>query len=404
MAGISISAIVGDNGIINKAEKAKEETEKTTAQEKLEMELLNLGIDKTRDSNYNSKDYIDKKLVSKGMTVCDNLVVVDGYMFEIDRNTPEIKESRGKGQENNNILINKLQTIKENYSSSNVTLTIRSDERIELISLGGEKLTFSQDSNGKCIINKEVLNNGVYGILVQDVNGGFKIENITIEGLTEDMNIYNKEDMENFRNQVNIGRTFEEKKVQLMDNINLGLTETESWESINGFNGTFLGNDFSISNLYINDTENKENLGLFGTIGSKAIVKELNIITGKINSNGSNVGIIVGKCEGTVEQCKVSCEISGNSYVGGICGSLFDGLIQNSEILNCNVKGTTYIGGICGGNFGKIFNVVSNSNVIISGFGGGGIVGTGTGIIQRASNFGNVEGGSENRRNCWKVS
>ena len=48
LAGISISALVGDNGIINKANKAKDETARGEIKEKLEMKVLNAQIEKSK--------------------------------------------------------------------------------------------------------------------------------------------------------------------------------------------------------------------------------------------------------------------------------------------------------------------------------------------------------------------
>ena len=48
MAGISLNALVGDNGIINKATKAKDETARAEVKEKLEMKVLNAQIEKSK--------------------------------------------------------------------------------------------------------------------------------------------------------------------------------------------------------------------------------------------------------------------------------------------------------------------------------------------------------------------
>ena len=48
MAGISLNALVGDNGIINKAQKAKDETSRAEVKEKLEMKVLNAQIEKSK--------------------------------------------------------------------------------------------------------------------------------------------------------------------------------------------------------------------------------------------------------------------------------------------------------------------------------------------------------------------
>lgn len=46
LAGVSIRTLTGDNGILNRAETAKELTEKAIAKEKLQIELIDLAGEK----------------------------------------------------------------------------------------------------------------------------------------------------------------------------------------------------------------------------------------------------------------------------------------------------------------------------------------------------------------------
>ena len=141
MAGISISAIVGDNGIINKAKKARTETDKSEAREKLEMELINLGIDKDIVPNYNENEYITNKLINKGMGVNENLVSVDGWLFEIDRSVPEIKNLLG--EIDGEIIITLKHTLSSDRMKSTITGTIRSQNEIKIVNLDGKDVEYS---------------------------------------------------------------------------------------------------------------------------------------------------------------------------------------------------------------------------------------------------------------------
>ena len=76
----------------------------------------------------------------------------------------------------------------------------------------------------------------------------------------------------------------------------------------------------SIKSLYINDTVGKGNQGLFGTVSESASIKDVVIESGKISSNGDNIGAIAGKLEGTIDGCENHVVISGRTYVGGITG------------------------------------------------------------------------------------
>lgn len=90
LAGVSISLVLGDSGIVTKAKQAKVTYSQAQAREKLEMVLGELQADKATKLEYNQEDYIDKKIEDNDMEVEGDIVIVDGWQFEIDRNVPEI--------------------------------------------------------------------------------------------------------------------------------------------------------------------------------------------------------------------------------------------------------------------------------------------------------------------------
>lgn len=275
------------------------------------MELLNLGIAKENDSNYNQNEYIDNKLTNKNMMVSGNIVLVDDWMFEIDRSVPEIKNFIGKGSVSDKITINLNQTISEDYSNSVITGNIIGDKDIAMISFAGEQINFTNGENGRCTIKQTVTKNGNYSVLVKDSSDKFQIKNIIVKDLTEDMDIHNKQDLEEFRDKVNSGRSFKGKTVKVMDNIDLGLTSSFSWEPINGFDGTFYGNGYEISNLYINS--NNENQGLFGLINENGKIDGISIVSGEINCTNLGTGAIAGKCLGVISKCKNNISVNGGA-------------------------------------------------------------------------------------------
>ena len=106
------------------------------------------------------------------------------------------------------------------------------------------------------------------------------------------------------------------------------------------FQDIFDGNGHTISNLRFK-TYNGYG-GLFGKIDSNAIIKNLNIDNClgaiKIGDNSSGIGIIVGRCYGTISNCHVTNSTLSNdksSYTGGISG------YTNGIIINCSVRNTT---------------------------------------------------------------
>ena len=105
LAGVSIAMIVGDNGIITQAQNAQRETEQAQAREKLELALIDLQTEKYMNSNYNAEQFVTDYLTNRGMVVQDNIVIVDGYQFAIDRENLTITQSLGKGTESQTIEI-----------------------------------------------------------------------------------------------------------------------------------------------------------------------------------------------------------------------------------------------------------------------------------------------------------
>lgn len=172
--------------------------------------------------------------------------------------------------------------------------------------------------NGEFKAEVSVLENGSYGMFVQDANGKYQMANIVVEGILGNLEIRNLEELNDFVASVNSGIAYEGKTVSLMEDIDLGLTTSTSWKPINGFKGTFDGNDHKIDNLYINTSG--ENQGFFGTIDEKSTIKELVIGSGEIRGNGKYIGAIAGKNSGKIENCQNKIPVTGSTYVGGVVG------------------------------------------------------------------------------------
>lgn len=175
--------------------------------------------------------------------------------------------------------------------------------------------------------------------------------------------------------------------------------EKLSWVPIGNSNktyeGTFDGNGKTISNLYINASQN--NMGLFGTT-YQSTIKNLTFENANVTNTQSNTGILVGKAGygSTLQNIKISttCQIKGGDYTGGIAGYL-DGNAYNC--VNCaTVQGIQYIGGLCGyySRTGNSITACANyGNVTASSLGGGGLVGYfNSGTIQDCANYGDVKG------------
>ena len=172
-----------------------------------------------------------------------------------------------------------------------------------------------------------------------------------------------------------------------------------SWVPIgnetNKYKGTFDGNGKTISNLYINASQ--ENMGLFGYILDSTI-KNLTLEDANVTNMSNYTGILVGKtfAENTLQNIKISgtCEVNGGDYTGGIAGE------HGGKAYNCvnhaTVQGTETVGGLFGryysGNFVTSITACANyGKVTATKTNVGGLVGLNeNGTIQDCANYGNV--------------
>ena len=148
------------------------------------------------------------------------------------------------------------------------------------------------------------------------------------------------------------------------------------------FEGTFLGNGYSIYNIYEGS--------LFGNIGESGVVKAVSVRQGDIWCAGG----IASVNRGIIAFCENACRVgnNGTTYIGGICGTNYNivyGCVNIGE-----VWGTSDAGGIVGINKSYISTVDSCCNIGIvesSGFEAGGIVSANYGWIYDCCNLGTVK-------------
>ena len=147
--------------------------------------------------------------------------------------------------------------------------------------------------------------------------------------------------------------------------------------------GTFDGQGYTISNLYVNN-QSLYNIGLFGDVnfsqeGTDCKITNIRFSKAKV-SGVHRAGILCGR----LRQCKVSkiitdddCVVSSSGDVGGIVGNADDG----ASIAECNnaatVSGTSWFGGICGTVSGEssLSQCANHGRVEGTSNDGGGIVG-----------------------------
>jgi hypothetical protein len=148
------------------------------------------------------------------------------------------------------------------------------------------------------------------------------------------------------------------------------------------FTGSFNGNNHRISNLTINDPDNRDFLGLFGLVGTAAQIQYLGVENVSITATGgasTNIGALAGFLNsGSVTNCNSTGTISASgssAFLGGLIG------YNSGTITSCNatvnMNGTLYVGGLVGDNVsGTITScyatgtVTSNSGYYIGGLAG----------------------------------
>ena len=221
---------------------------------------------------------------------------------------------------------------------------------------------------------------------------------------------------------VNEGNTFDGNTIKLTQDITLNenvLTESgelsddgsnfKQWTAIGtldeSFQGSFDGQNHTISGIYINN--NSDYQGLFGYVdGEGATIQNLSVTDSYIKAR-NYVGGIVGfnYSYSEVSNCSNNGAVTGGdkAYVGGIVGFNY----SYSEVSNCSNSGTVtggdkaYVGGIVGFNYGMVSNC-SNSGTVTGGDDAevGGIVGI-VGFnysyseVSNCSNSGTVTGGDD---------
>jgi The GLUG motif len=161
------------------------------------------------------------------------------------------------------------------------------------------------------------------------------------------------------------------------------------------FAGGLDGNGFAVSNLTISGGSF---LGLFGSLGPGAEVKDLRIEDANVTSSedGDYVGSLAGWNDGYLEDCDVSGHFRGGYAVGGLVGCN----AASGTIHGCNATGSVAeeewqyggtVGGLVGGNSGVIRNSQARADVTAGG-GAGGLVGSNDGRILACCARGQVTG------------
>lgn len=122
-------------------------------------------------------------------------------------------------------------------------------------------------------------------------------------------------------------------------------SNSSGWTPIKDFTGKFDGKKHTIKGLWIS-LSSIDNVGLFANIQGSSDNKSASVsnlfvnISKKGITGGNRVGGICGSLSyGNIENCMVTGDISGGSYVGGIVGRNSDNYYNSSIISQCASSG-----------------------------------------------------------------
>ena len=186
--------------------------------------------------------------------------------------------------------------------------------------------------------------------------------------------------------------------------------------SANGFTGTFDGRGNRIIGLTV-DGKDTANAGIFDTIGTNGVVKDVNIYSGNFTGTakaGAVAGVNKGRIEGIVtfgNTVTVTGDNGNASNVGGIVGvNNSGGTVDDVESTGSVIAGSSsaVAGGLVGTNDGGLANSFSDSAVTVgtnvtggTSAGLGGVVGVNTekGNVQYVDSLGVTNGGTTGSSN-----
>ena len=358
LAGITISAITGDNGLIRNTGQAKEETEIANEKEIIEKATVQaMGNNKYGNIEESElQEQLDKETDIGKTEVSDVGDEFEVIFHESNRYYTVDKDGNVEGA---------YEIVEDKYPGD---ITVGKD---------GETLDGSEEKPYEiwCIED-----------LVEWSQNYMNYQNSYIE-LKRTLNFESRLSYTNGK-MLNCN-SIEELRNLLTDTSGSGFTP------INSFYGTFDGKNFEIQNIYENVSEGYA--GLFAR--GQGTIQNLGI-TGSINALTGSAGGLVGYADENIfiNNCYNSASINAKNSAGGIIGYIYAGTTRNC--INCYNKGSIQgnsAGGIIGGTTAGAVNIYNCYNVgRVKGVNAGGIMGykyhnTGT-KIKNVYNYSKVEG------------
>lgn len=295
-------------------------------------------------------------------------------------------------------------------------------ENIPITQVGSFKQTMNAEGPLVGLVDGSTIKFGNWGVLLQYTDPKVMLEGykstkltlsknvlsfpekkqFTLNGEGTELNPYSistAEDVLALSQLVNSGNTLEGKVVKVVEDLDL-VNMLPLFRPIGNekypFEGVFDGNNHRVTHFNY-ATYDLKNTGFFGYVGSKGVVKNLDI-DAQIYTKGMNAGLIAGTCDGEVLNCKAGGRIiTGNTRTGGIVGVLKNGgTVKDCEVqYEGIVAGASATGGIVGYLKGgtvkdcKVKAYVTHGDNVITkdNLGYGGIVGSAYGTDETPSSI-----------------
>lgn len=361
LAGVSINALFGNNGIISRAKDTKKVTNLSSLKDEIGIVIQSRNINKMAGLPAGSFKEELENGISGNKTV--EAIGIIGDTCYVTR-----EEATVTVYDNGDIIDGKAD-IWDGTSKSKPTAD---ESKNWHIYTPEEMKYFEEFVNGK---------------LTEEEKEGLEITDSTI--------IY-------LENDIDMGARQE----------NGVLTAGTAWEPIGidsagKFTGTFEGNNHTVKGIYVKkdgkfagifgNSDTIQNLtiadsyievtgngagGIVGVLREGSIVNCHNINTRVSSSeDGNNVGGIVGQFSGEkIDNCTNTGDIKSSGYsIGGIAGLFVgkttDNCVNKGEISGGKENAYAQTGGIVGTSTGTIINSKNNGTIIANGYSSGGIVG-----------------------------
>ena len=172
LAGIVVSALMGDNGLITRAKDTKNKTQEAQIKEKIEMVIQEIRIDEVSNSKTFNMQILIEKIPQKlnDITIEEDgeeaIGEYEGYNYRIKNNYEVIIEGKS------NIKI-KTEIIPKEYTKENATMQVEITSNESPIKEVQEPKGLTKNSEGKYVVTQ----NGKYKFVIETENGE-KIEKV----------------------------------------------------------------------------------------------------------------------------------------------------------------------------------------------------------------------------------